>query len=113
VDPDGIGVEFWQAGLPVNDQRAQYYEQRLKCYDIALHSITIFEEKCNEAKRQPENNSRVKEAEAVRIEAYQLALTSEDELFHASFYDWLATKGLADELLDVRRTFWMMLFLVQ
>jgi nuclear pore complex protein Nup155 len=106
VDPDSIGIEFWQAGLPVNDQRAQYYEQRLKCYDLALDSITLFEEKCNEAKKQPGNSSQVKEAEAARIEAYQLALSSEDELFHASFYDWLAKKGMADELLDVRRNFW-------
>lgn len=40
-------------------------------------------------------------AEAVRTHAYELAFSSDDELFHSTLYDWLISKGLADELLEV------------
>jgi hypothetical protein len=41
------------------------------------------------------------DAEAVRKNAYQLALGSDDPMFHAELYDWLVSQGRTDDLLEV------------
>jgi nuclear pore complex protein Nup155 len=102
MDPYGIGVEFWAAGSPANDPRAEYYERRLLCYDLALDSLSVFERKSAELGAMNGAGGEGKQdADTIRLHAYQLTLASEDPLFHSSFYDWLIGKGLADELLDV------------
>jgi nuclear pore complex protein Nup155 len=97
MDPDSIGLEFWRAGLPVNDDRAEYYERRLRCYDLAVDSLAVFEERSAKA-----SGNAADEAHSVRVHAFQLALKNEDEMFHSSFYDWLIGKGFIDQLLEVR-----------
>ncbi|KAH9044824.1 nucleoporin [Lactarius pseudohatsudake] len=37
---------------------------------------------------------------AVRAHAYELAFASTDEIFHSRLYEWLISRGLADELLE-------------
>ena len=105
LDPDNISLEFWRAGVPANDPRAEYYEGRLQRYDLAIDSLSFFEEKSTKARemnRTGANNGE--DPENVQLQAYQFALVNEDELFHSSLYDWLIGKGLADELLDVRES---------
>jgi len=41
-------------------------------------------------------------AERVRAHAYELAFASTDEIFHARLYEWVISRGLADELLEMR-----------
>jgi nuclear pore complex protein Nup155 len=101
MDPDNSGLEFWKAGLPVNDSRSTFYEMRLKCYDLALDSLNVFE---SQKSPRRDANPALRDSgsqEAIQVLAYQLALASEDELFHSAFYDWLINEGLADELLEV------------
>lgn len=40
--------------------------------------------------------------EGFRIQVFQKALSSEDQLFHYSLYDWYISQGLQDQLLEVR-----------
>lgn len=42
------------------------------------------------------------EIETLRANAYNQALSSEDPLFHASLYDWLVSRRMTDQLLEVR-----------
>lgn len=40
--------------------------------------------------------------ETIRSHAYELSFVSEDEIFHSTLYDWLISRNLADDLLEVR-----------
>ncbi|KAG5647653.1 hypothetical protein DXG03_009006 [Asterophora parasitica] len=105
LDPDNIGVEAWHAGLPVADPRTEFANKRLRCYDLVLDSLTVFEEKCNAAVKTAAAGTLPvsTDPEAVRSHAYELAFASEDEVFHSTLYDWLINRGLADDLLEVAR----------
>ncbi|KAG9098896.1 hypothetical protein FS749_002674 [Ceratobasidium sp. UAMH 11750] len=45
------------------------------------------------------------DADAVRKNAYQLALASDDPMFHSELYDWLVKQGRTDDLLEIRTPF--------
>ncbi|KAG6912027.1 hypothetical protein DXG01_000275 [Tephrocybe rancida] len=106
-DSDNIGLEAWHAGLPASDPRTSFAERRLRCYDLVLDSLTVFENKCTPAKKSAEQDALhlQSDPEAVRSHAYELAFASEDEVFHSTLYDWLIDRGLADDLLEMRPTF--------
>lgn len=97
MDPDNVGLEHWLAGLPPNDSRSEYSERRLRCYDLVLDSLNVFEERSTKAAA----GGIVDDSETVRTHAYELAFASVDEMFHSTMYDWLIDRGLADELLEV------------
>jgi nuclear pore complex protein Nup155 len=59
----------------------------------------VFEEKCTNAKTT--DTSVINDPETVRSHAYELAFSSEDEMFHSTMYDWLIGRNLADDLLEV------------
>jgi len=82
----------------------EYYDKRLKCYDLVLHSLSVFEEKAsrNTSTQGPVLNA-IDDPEVIRSHAYELAFSSEDEMFHSTLYEWLIDRGLADELLAVCR----------
>jgi len=102
LDPDNIGLENWHAGLLANDSRLEFTEQRLRCYDLVLDSLLVFEEKCTNAKTATIDTPVMDDPETVRSHAYELAFSSEDEMFHSTMYDWLISRSLADDLLEVR-----------
>ena len=96
-DADLQGQEFWRAGCPANDPRIQSWEKRKHCYDLVLDSLSVFE-----GQRQPDQiNGQVDDPDTVRGHAYELAFASEDEIFHSTLYEWLISRGMADELLEV------------
>lgn len=97
LDPDNIGLEHWLAGSPPNDARSEYAERRLRCYDLVLDSLNVFEEQAAKATQ----GGTIDDPETVRTHAYELAFASVDEMFHSTMYDWLIDRGLADELLEV------------
>lgn len=104
-DPDNIGLEYWISGSPNNDPRSDFCERRLRCYALVLDSLTVFEDRSNNAKASAaagSGNVPLDDPEAVRVHAYELAFLSEDEVFHSTLYDWLIDRDLADELLEVR-----------
>lgn len=112
-DPDRLGQEYWQSAplsagyvsavqpepsastaLVIGDDaaRREFWERRVRCYDLALDSLQDFEKKVADGKEG---------ADRVRAHAYELAFASLDEMFHARLYAWLISRGLADELLEV------------
>jgi nuclear pore complex protein Nup155 len=93
-DIDGQGMESWAAGCPPSDPRTEFWKRRGNCYDLVLDSLSHFEELAEKAPKD--------DVEAVRTHAYALAFASEDEMFHSTLYDWLITRGMADELLEMR-----------
>lgn len=109
LDSDGIGKEYWQTvptSGPLNplggqgngtnatsDPRRTAWEQRSNCYDLILDSLEAFENKLAAGGDA---------AERVRAHAYELAFASTDEIFHSRLYEWLISRGLADELLEMR-----------
>jgi nuclear pore complex protein Nup155 len=79
----------------------EFTERRLRCYDLVLDSLLVFEEKCANVKAAASDTPVMDDPEAVRSHAYELAFSSEDEMFHSTMYDWLISRNLADDLLEV------------
>jgi nuclear pore complex protein Nup155 len=99
-DPDAFGWEYWHSGsTDTSDSRYQFWEYRRKCYELILDSLSVFEQKAS----QQQSKGQIGDPENVRTHAYELAFSSDDELFHSTLYDWLINRGLADELLEVCR----------
>ena len=59
-----------------------------------LDSLSVFDEKA----AQPRASE---DLQALRNHAYDLAFSTDDEMFHSTLYDWLIERGHADELLEV------------
>lgn len=115
ADPDAIGREFWHEGSSdASDPRAKFWELRKKCYDLVLQSLQRFEDKSSGSSKTP-GTGQADDPEVARSHAYELAFSSEDELFHSTLYDWLISRGLADELLEVSGLFgvWFLLGLAE
>jgi len=104
-DADGLGKEYWQTvpseldrqrrnNNAPDDTRRFPWERRARCYDLVLDSLETFEKKAT---------SGDDTAERVRAHAYEIAFASTDEIFHSRLYEWLISRGLADELLEVRK----------
>lgn len=101
VDPDSVGREYWHDGsTDVSDPREKFWELRKRCYDLVLQSLQHFEDKSAGSLKTP-GTDQTDDLEVARSHAYELAFSSEDELFHSTLYDWLINRGLADELLEV------------
>jgi len=109
LDADGLGKEYWQTVPPESskvldrqgrsnyapgDPRRPAWERRAQCYDLVLDSLETFEKKAAGGDDA---------AERVRAHAYEIAFASTDEIFHSRLYEWLISRGLADELLGVRK----------
>ncbi len=106
LDADGLGKEYWQMVPPElngqgrsdnapGDPRRPSWERRARCYGLVLDSLETFENKAA---------SGDDAAERVRAHGYELAFASTDEIFHSRLYEWLISRGLADELLEVRKS---------
>jgi nuclear pore complex protein Nup155 len=108
-DPDHLGQEYWlevpdpsgPSSLPPQnttpaasnpDTRKEFWERRVRCYDLVLDSLEEFEGQTVKGDE---------DAERVRAHGYELAFGSVDEMFHSRLYEWLIFRGLADELLEV------------
>lgn len=74
-----------------------------------MESLLLFEEKCG-AKKQTQSSLGLDDLDAVRMNAYQLAVASDDEMFHSIFYDWFIDRGFTDDLLRVRAILFSFLF---
>ncbi|KAJ7071105.1 nucleoporin, partial [Mycena amicta] len=92
VDADNVGLQCWANGQPPNE----LCDYRSRCYALVLDSLSVFGE------RAAGGGGSNDDAEVVRSHAYELAFAVEDEMFHSTLYDWLITRQLADELLEMR-----------
>nr|GAT44113.1 nucleoporin [Mycena chlorophos] len=91
VDSDNIGLQCWADGQPPNE----LCDYRSRCYALVLDSLSVFEERATAGGANTD-------AEVVRGHAYDLAFAVEDEMFHSTLYEWLISRQLADELLEMR-----------
>lgn len=89
-----------------SDPRYELAQARTHCYDLVLDSLREFEQKCKDQLAAAGGNEvlALDAPESVRSHAYELAFASDDEMFHSIFYDWLISRDLADDLLEVSRS---------
>ncbi|THV07704.1 nucleoporin [Dendrothele bispora CBS 962.96] len=102
-DQDSNGLEYWRSGASGDDIRREPYERRLKCYELVLDSLSVFEGQNDHSASS--TNLPSEDLDSVRSLAYELAFSSPDEMFHSVLYDWLIQRGLADDLLEIRPPF--------
>ncbi|KAJ3721481.1 nucleoporin [Lentinula raphanica] len=99
-DSDNIGMDYWRSGMTSDGPSRLAYEERLRCYELVLDSLTVFEQHISDP-----SSAKVPlspdEHEAVKDHAYKLSFSSDDEMFHSTLYDWLISRQLADDLLEV------------
>lgn len=50
---------------------------------------------------KPRERSADEEADSLRTNAYNKALSVKDEFFHFELYDWYLSRGLSNQLLEV------------
>ncbi|KAI5478404.1 nuclear pore complex protein Nup155 [Pseudohyphozyma bogoriensis] len=108
-DPTDKAVSYWLSGTPPNDPRATAYESRIKCYSLVFATLQAADELLNEAS-QPNRIVHAsapaapsyEEADGLRTNAYNKALSVKDEFFHYSLYDWYLARGMTDQLLETR-----------
>ena len=79
-------------------QLRRVWEGRMQCYDLVLESLKAFDQLVQNATAENEMRERVAE----RDEAFGIALSSTDRMWHSRLYDWMIEKGLTDALLQVR-----------
>ena len=93
ADEDNVGLNYWASGSPPDDPRSEILGRRLRCYDLVLHSLSVFGEQCT-------LNPARQDLEDVRNHSYELAFSVEDPIFHSHLYDWMITEGMTDALLE-------------
>ncbi|KIY50546.1 nucleoporin-domain-containing protein [Fistulina hepatica ATCC 64428] len=103
-DSDNAGLDFWLSGqtMVTSDYRGEMYVNRRRCYDLVLDSLEYFERKTVEA---GQDTPSPEELSGVRDQAYSLAFSSDDEMFHSTLYDKLIERNMADDLLEMRPPF--------
>ncbi|KAL5017128.1 hypothetical protein ScPMuIL_006717 [Solemya velum] len=118
-DPQELGLHFYKSGEPPEDmQGMQAYMQRMGCYKCItetlgyLMSASISHPQAPSIPKSPglppaPDPGRISAVDADRYKAdvFQLALKSEDELFHMALYDWLFSMNLTEKLLDIQSPF--------
>lgn len=99
-DPDNIGMDYWRSSANSDGRPRSAFERRMQCYELILDSLSVFEQQGNEPSTV-QNAHSAEEHETVKDYAYQLSFSSDDEMFHSTLYDWLISRHLADDLLEV------------
>lgn len=99
-DPDNIGWDYWRSGASSDGPARVAYQRRLQCYELILDSLSVFERQMDDPSAAGTSLSP-QELESVKDLAYKLSFSSDDEMFHSTLYDWLISRQLADDLLEV------------
>ncbi|KDN49286.1 hypothetical protein RSAG8_01988, partial [Rhizoctonia solani AG-8 WAC10335] len=99
-DADNHGRDYWPSERSSGDERREAYKLRRECYKLVTETLSVFDVAYEQS--QGKEDGGAGDAEAVRKNAYQLALGSDDPMFHAELYDWLVSQGRTDDLLEIR-----------
>lgn len=99
-DPDNVGLDYWRSGASSDGPSRMAFERRLQCYELILDSLSVFERQMGDPSAAGTSLS-AEELESVKDHAYKLSFSSDDEMFHSTLYDWLISRQLADDLLEV------------
>ncbi|KAG1694110.1 Nuclear pore complex protein Nup155 [Nymphon striatum] len=118
-DPQNLAVHYYKNGEPVEDQQGmQACFMRAEAYKIItdllgqLLTSSMSHPQSPSVPKQPgpppipdPNMLSPQQASQYAEEVFQLALQSEDELFHYSLYDWLVENKFTERLLQVKSHF--------
>jgi nuclear pore complex protein Nup155 len=97
IPASSLVVHLGAGGRDQGTQLRSVWERRMQCYDLVLESLKAFDELVQKATAENEVRERVAE----RDEAFSIALSSADRMWHSRLYDWMIEKGLTDALLQV------------
>jgi nuclear pore complex protein Nup155 len=97
IPASSLVLHHTAGGRDQGTQLRGVWERRMQCYDLVLESLQAFDALVQSATAENEVRERV----ARRDEAYGIALSSADRMWHSRLYDWMIEKGLTDALLQV------------
>ncbi|KAM0752957.1 nucleoporin-domain-containing protein [Meredithblackwellia eburnea MCA 4105] len=100
-DSAGRALSYWIDGEPLNDPRLPSFQLRSKCNQLVFAALEESDNLLNRAV-QSDRSVSYEEADGLRSNAYNRALSVKDEFFHSSLYDWYLSRGLTDQLLETR-----------
>ncbi|GAA5897035.1 uncharacterized protein JCM6883_006558 [Sporobolomyces salmoneus] len=103
-DSSDRAVSFWEDGCPPNDSRSTAYEQRRSCNRLCFDALAAMDDLLNEAAKpnRPTGAVSYEEADGLRTNAYNKALSVKDDLFHFELYEWYLSRGMTNQLLETR-----------
>ncbi|XP_013792279.2 nuclear pore complex protein Nup155-like, partial [Limulus polyphemus] len=118
-DPQGLAIHFYKNGEPPEDQQGlQYYSNRMECYRTVMENLSHLLTVSTSLPQSPSiprvpgppptrdpNLLSQEEARVYFEQMFQLALKSDDELFHVALYDWLTEQHQTERLLDIKSPF--------
>ena len=92
---------YGPVGIPDHAAAIQEaWEIRMRCYDLALGSLGAFNDGQGAI-----SDADYSTAVNLREDAWKVAFSSPDSVFHARLYDWCMERGLTDILLNVSLKF--------
>ncbi|GAA5897156.1 hypothetical protein JCM5296_002241 [Sporobolomyces johnsonii] len=103
-DASDRAVSYWADDCPPNDPRAAAYEQRRTCNQLAFEALAAMDDLLNEAStpNRPAGSLSYEEADGLRTNAYNKALSVKDDFFHFELYEWYLSRGMTNQLLETR-----------
>ncbi|KAI9603600.1 hypothetical protein KEM48_000900 [Puccinia striiformis f. sp. tritici PST-130] len=99
-DPTRQALSYWKEGLPKSDSRSKVYQLIDQCYLSTKSALVTFDPTISTS-----SGLTPAELSSVHDHAIQLALASDDELFHYRYYDWLLEQDQTMPLLEARTPF--------
>lgn len=104
IDRGNFAVGYLHDGKPEIDSRKGLYEKRYEIYQLIFNVLDMVDEKA-EAETAQMGTEGVGRHGKLREETYSICFSSNDEVFHFSFYDWFFSKGLENRLLDINTSY--------
>ncbi|KAG0656686.1 hypothetical protein C6P46_006988 [Rhodotorula mucilaginosa] len=100
-------VAYWLDDCPPGDARESAYKQRRTCHQLVFDSLEAMDHLLDEAAKpnRPAGSMSYEEADSLRTNAYNKALSVKDEFFHFELYDWYLSRGLSNQLLETRTSY--------
>lgn len=115
-DPQGLALHYYKNGEPQDDQVGlQSFINRMKCYK---HVIDAINDLMSLSMSHPQSPSIPKvpgpppskdpnllapeEAKVYSEQIFEMALKTDDQLFHVALYDWLIENNQTDTLLFIK-----------
>lgn len=99
-DPSRQALYFWKEGQPKGDSRSGIYELIDQCYRCIKNALVTVD-----LSVLTSSGLTAAEISSVLDHAVQLALASDDELFHYRYYDWLLEQNKTMSLLEAQTPF--------
>lgn len=111
-DRGNLAVGYLHDDKPEKDPRKEFYEKRLRIYELIFEILEVSDQRANESSSvlpinsslsstHEDSSANVSSEVYLRNETYDVCHSSRDEVFHYCFYDWFIAKGVNERLLEV------------